>query len=458
MSTRVAFLALGVGGVVLAMTIMGGILVREQQRLHETEIQNKAMALLEAIKVPCVFAMGSGEFERLDRAVGDIQERLGETADVLAVQVLDHNGRIVAHSDKERYGENPTDPFLKQAAASTGSILQYSGDGGDRVLHVGSPLESAVEGLPGIRWGTIVAELDMTRPDRQVAHLLHSGWIVVLICAICAAIIIVVVMQRTFVSPLRHLSRAAESFSKGELKARCLLTGKGEIPRLGRVFNSMAEHLEAHTRRLQDLVKERTERLDETNRQLTATMTDLKQANQQLEALVRTDPLTGLFNRRYMEEVLPFHVALAGRSGYPLSFAMLDVDYFKNYNDTNGHPAGDVVLRDFADLLQRRLRRTDIPCRYGGEEFAILLPNTPLTKAVVVAEHIRKLVEQTKFPNEESQPQGKLTVSVGVTSMSKASSDPMELVRIADQALYKAKAEGRNRTVLLSWDELDKPA
>ena len=151
-----------------------------------------------------------------------------------------------------------------------------------------------------------------------------------------------------------------------------------------------------------------------------------------------TDPLTGLLNRRYIEERLAEEINRAGRSSGPLSFLMLDVDEFKSYNDRFGHPAGDEALRIVGAVLKDAVRGADVAARYGGEEFSILLPETTNSEARVIAERIRQNVDQAEFPNR------KVTVSIGIATYSESLKTAVELVDAADKALYRAKEEGRN--------------
>jgi diguanylate cyclase (GGDEF)-like protein len=248
--------------------------------------------------------------------------------------------------------------------------------------------------------------------------------------------------------PLAELTRAASSLGQGDLSARTGLEGSGEVARLGRTFDLMASQLEQHTHHLERLVDERTGELEATNTNLRRTAEQLTEANEKLEELARTDSLTGLFNRRYLKETLQYYFALARRGGRPIALAMLDVDFFKAYNDTHGHPAGDEILKAVAETIRERIRSTDIPCRYGGEEFAILFPDTDAREAFKVAEFLRQKLEDRPFPNEETQPGGVLTVSIGVAGLGPDLRDPVELIQRADAALYRAKGQGRNRTVL----------
>jgi diguanylate cyclase (GGDEF)-like protein len=124
---------------------------------------------------------------------------------------------------------------------------------------------------------------------------------------------------------------------------------------------------------------------------------------------------------------------------------MIDIDYFKNYNDTNGHLAGDQALKAISKLIQQGVRQTDIIARYGGEEFSAILINAGREKALEIAERVRRNVADTRFPNEEAQPNKNVTVSVGVATLSASVSTLTDLIREADHALYRAKKRGRNR-------------
>lgn len=160
-----------------------------------------------------------------------------------------------------------------------------------------------------------------------------------------------------------------------------------------------------------------------------------------------TDPLTGLLNRRYLEERLNEELSRSQRYGYPMSFMMIDIDDFKHYNDRNGHQAGDQALQLTAHCLKSSLRLADVASRYGGEEFCILLPQTALDEAAVIAERIRHMIYTTTFPHGKGQPLGALTVSIGLSSFSKYLATPEGVIRAADRALYRAKSNGKNRIV-----------
>ncbi len=163
------------------------------------------------------------------------------------------------------------------------------------------------------------------------------------------------------------------------------------------------------------------------------------------ERLAVTDGLTGVFNHRYFQDRLERAVNRAHELVEPLTLLMIDIDYFKQYNDLNGHIAGDVALREMAATLRQSVKREDAVARYGGEEFAVILFDTGRTAARKVAARLRQAVEEVDFPNEQVLPGGHLTISVGLASLPEGAADRAGLIAAADQALYSAKRSGRNR-------------
>ncbi len=176
----------------------------------------------------------------------------------------------------------------------------------------------------------------------------------------------------------------------------------------------------------------------------------LEANNRELQRQSKTDPLTGLYNRRHLMEEAQSEFQAAQKEGWPLTVAFLDIDYFKRVNDTYGHEAGDVILRELALLLNQQLRYSDVMARYGGEEFVVLLLGTREVEAYGLMERLRKAVEASVFSYGDQEI--KVTISSGLASMLDGAEDHFDtveaLLRAADRALYVAKREGRNRTVI----------
>ncbi len=169
---------------------------------------------------------------------------------------------------------------------------------------------------------------------------------------------------------------------------------------------------------------------------------------EEINRLAVTDELTGLYNIRYLKRVLGEEVKRSLRYNRPLSFIMLDIDFFKIYNDMHGHPRGDEVLRTLSGLLQQNTRDVDTVFRYGGEEFSVIIPEVSKKEAYGMAERIRRVIQEHLFAYEEDQPGGNLTVSIGVANLPEDALYGDELIDMADKALYRAKQSGRNRVVL----------
>jgi len=176
---------------------------------------------------------------------------------------------------------------------------------------------------------------------------------------------------------------------------------------------------------------------------------DNAQLYEKMRELAITDGMTGLYNYRHFMQTLHRELNRALRFGHPLVLMMLDIDDFKIYNDTLGHPAGDEALKAVANIMLKSVRaEIDFPARYGGEEFAIILPEIDKKKAARIAERIRKRVEAIELPGLDKLPLKKLSVSIGLASAPEDGESPARLIKSADQALYRAKCEGKNRVII----------
>lgn len=253
------------------------------------------------------------------------------------------------------------------------------------------------------------------------------------------ALVIARLIHSSITRRIVALTGSAEALRQGDLDARVQAGGGDEIGELAATFNDMAARIKDLVANLEANVSTRTAELSAARDELQAAVAALDEKNQTLEVLSRTDRLTGIGNRRRLEESLQAEVLRARRYGKPFSVIMADVDRFKAVNDIFGHQVGDTVLAEVAGMLARGARETDVVGRWGGEEFLLLCPETSLGVGAALAERLRQNFEAHTFPEV-----GQVTVSFGVTCYQSEDS-PQTLVLRADEALYKAKEAGRNR-------------
>jgi diguanylate cyclase (GGDEF)-like protein len=257
-----------------------------------------------------------------------------------------------------------------------------------------------------------------------------------LICVVFVLLLSYVVCRSISV-PLGRLVGTMKATEDGNYRVRLFCDGNDEIAVLSQKFNEMAGIVLKHREELEALVAARTQAL--------------KEANLKLEALSLTDVLTGLANRRRLDEVLGSELRRAIRSSQYLAIIMLDVDFFKKYNDYYGHPAGDDCLRKVADALQACCQRAgDLVARYGGEEFVLIVADADIASTMILAETLREAIEALRLPHCGSE-FGYVTVSIGVAVQKPAPDHTAGLILgSADRAMYRAKLLGRNRVVAMS--------
>jgi diguanylate cyclase (GGDEF)-like protein/PAS domain S-box-containing protein len=246
----------------------------------------------------------------------------------------------------------------------------------------------------------------------------------------------------------RHLDNEVPNF-QCELRLRAKDGGWRWVLSRGKLWSRSPDHrplrmIGTHTDITSRKVAEVT--MSHTNVKLHSQIDEIRLLQTKLAEQAVRDSLTGLYNRRYLDETLDREVARARREGHPLSVVMIDVDHFKNLNDSYGHQAGDEVLKALGELLRQNSRAEDVACRYGGEEFLVLLPSMPLDSARERAEHWRKEFEESTFVFGNFQLTA--TASFGVSSYPQHGKTPDQLTHGADTALYRAKRNGRNRVEL----------
>jgi diguanylate cyclase (GGDEF)-like protein len=279
-----------------------------------------------------------------------------------------------------------------------------------------------LEYVPQINW-VVVSEISAQGAYKQIRDFRNFS-----ILAVALLLMLVAASAYRFglmiARPLDRLAEAAAEVAAGDLAVDLpAAAAGGEVGHLTSVFNHMVS------------------RLRDGRREIDAIHEQLRRQNEELAELSTTDSLTGLANHRSLMQTLDEQEAKFKRDRRQFSVLVADVDHFKQYNDSFGHPAGDEVLKAIADVMRESTRTVDCVARYGGEEFVILMPETSPFEALEVAEHIRARIAAKKFSGR------KITISIGVAAFPEDADNPEGLIEIADEALYQAKREGRDRSV-----------
>jgi diguanylate cyclase (GGDEF)-like protein len=338
------------------------------------------------------------------QAVGDLLQRLASD-DPLGAYVITDQGKLVIGSQAssaELMRTKLPESALSALLQGEGRTVVYKGPGGRESL-------GTLRRMPQFHWSA-VAEMPRAAAGRPVARLWNVTALMIL--ALFAGVaLLVYVLGLLIVGPLGRLTAAAAQVAAGDLTIDLPVGGGGEVGYLTQVFNTLVSRLRE------------------------------RESQAELERLSITDALTGLYNRRHLMGTLTSEVQRSRRLRRPFSVLLADVDSFKAYNDTHGHQAGDAALGKLADILRQTTRGVDCVARYGGEEFFVMLLETTVATAGIVAERIRARVAAEEFPG------GKVTISIGVAECPGHGDTPDALIASADAALYQAKDEGRDRVV-----------
>ncbi len=286
-----------------------------------------------------------------------------------------------------------------------------------------------------------LAAIEVDRARGRITRISRVATVTIVTTALVGlgfALVVAGLIHATVTRKIVALTQAAGQLRADSLEARPQVQAGDEIGVLADTFTGMVSRMQDLVANLESKVALRTEELAATNDKLGQAVRELDEKNQALEVMTRTDRLTGLANRRRLEEALTTEVLRARRYGKPFSVIMLDIDHFKNVNDRFGHQAGDNVLIAIAGLLTRTARETDVVGRFGGEEFLLVCPETELLVVAALAERLRSEFSSMDFPLV-----GRVTSSFGVAEFTQGDS-VKSLVERADQALYRAKDGGRN--------------
>lgn len=358
--------------------------------------------------------------------------------DPVEVFVLNNDGMVVLGPEgwRDRLLEVSSGRAVR--AGPPGFVLETWPDGRDYLTGYartrGRPL------FESLGWAVLVRK-DAELAFAPVADLRRQIWLVSVALTL-VFLLVAFLLARQIGTPLQALAAAARRLQAGEPDATFPPErGYREARELTGALRGLVEELTAHERELTAL----TQQLEQRVRERTV---ELSEANAQLEVLAMTDGLTGLANRRHFGDQLAREVIRCGEKGKPLALVTMDIDHFKVINDTHGHPAGDAVLRRVAMLLEENVRGGDLLARVGGEEFAVLALEAPMSEAMPLAERLRACIENAG-PISVGRTAVPVTISVGVAVLWGRQGDllkaPERLLAAADDALYRAKRNGRNR-------------
>ncbi len=412
-------------GLILGMLVLVAMAGITAEQLRETlrEIRRNAIdrghGVASAVAPLVPLALAKGEIKSLQNYF-DVITAGGE---ISYVQIVNRDGTVDVSSDMS-LGDHPPRQlrpnWLSLLNAEDRTAVDVPWDEGSPGVDVfvallASPNKATDEELHTCKHLRIGVNFDrMIKEDRPrvIAQMVYVTLIVGF-----AMVMGLVILLTYILNPLRQLRLGFMAVAAGDLEYRVPVHSKDEVGQVVRMFN--------------------------------ATIDRLNRAFKEIEALARRDPLTGLPNRRAFDERLSAEAARSRRYGHPFGVIILDLDHFKSVNDSFGHPAGDEVLKFVAKTIEANVRETDLAARIGGEEFAVILPESGLAEVKSVAEKLRESVGDYRFKGMPGLPEGmRITLSAGGACSAGHLVTPESIVAAADSALFHSKNDGRNRVTV----------
>ncbi len=363
-----------------------------------------------------------------------ITDEVVANPDVTFLVFYDKNGKVLIDGvNTQNFSSQLVDPLGRQLVALEMGFVFREWQPGQ--LLVGRPIRLGGQVIGAVAFGLSTEPL-----DQKIMEITRQNmWLVFAAMLIGASFSVIVARQIT--NPLRELTRVAIEMTHGNTSIRAQPLGRDEVGRVAAAFNQMAVSIQEREKSLRDFAAQLELKVAERTAKL-------RQQAAQLEKMAISDPLTRIFNRRHFFELAEVEVERADRYKHPLSILLFDADYFKAINDTFGHPFGDQILISLVRLVEQNIRTVDVLARYGGEEFILLMPQTDFPAALIIAERLRAVVEQSTQAHDGKPT--RLTISIGVASKSPNQHISLsELVERADRALYLSKQNGRNRVTHL---------
>ncbi len=440
--------------IIIIAVFFSWYLIRKERILLEDELVKRGKVVTKAIATNCQYGVYTENYEILNNFIASaILEK-----DVVYAFIANKDGLILAHSNPTKIGSTfnfkrgvgevkvKKTPWQNQTIYDISMLVRL-----DRGKLSSPTADFSIQNLleRGIRvkdelLGFVNVGISNNNLEASFENMKKNIFIFTTVI-VAIGIMLGIMFANKISSPIKELSQAATSIAHGDLNQRVSYTSNDEIGDLAMVFNKMGEDLKAsreeiekYSKNLEKMVKDRTIQLETANKELNHT----KELYRQLSI---KDGLTGIYNHRYFEEILSKEFARVKRYARPISLLMIDLDHFKKFNDTYGHPTGDYILKQLSALLSKFVRSVDFVARYGGEEFSIILFETEKQDAIKSADRLVRLVRQKKFPPIEGLPELSITISVGVANYPQDAKTRETLVKKADDALYQAKTTGRDK-------------
>lgn len=436
-------------GVLLIFVVVFGVtahfMIEYEQELVEKQRINISKQLGDVLTntLSAEMMKGNPESKKKDEVwtrVEELTDKMRDASGALRIQVLSQEGEVLVGTDyalESHQYDKEADPecaacHVHGATEFPSIVLNQQGE--RSVMRTITPIEKKRECNECHEddetnfLGMISIDFDYTPIQMENEQKRMRFFLLVLLTGALLFFGIYVMIRRQVLTPLDTLMDASRHLARGQYDARLEIRGENEISRLGETFNHVASEIQkAHE------------------------ILAVESENNYQSAI--TDGLTGFRNKVYGEEALNEAVANSQECDEPLGVLMVDLDHFKRINDTHGHLAGDRVLRETARLIRQLLHYSDVPVRYGGEEFMIILANTDHAGLETVGERLRTKIEQNSFVIDDDGTAIQVTTSVGGTLCRKDDKQIEQIIERADNALYQAKGGGRNRLVVVVMDE-----
>lgn len=396
-----------------ALTISGWLVLEKEKKDAMQEIDQRGMDITRFVSQSLAYSVVGYDYHTIQLLLNQIT-----MSDIVAyAKVLSGKGNVMAEAGSLQADDSDNLLMFKQDITINGEVVG--------VLITGISTASTLQRLESQKYNLVARE----------------AAIIFLI-----AIAEFVALSFLIIRPVRLMSEALRGgvSADGEVIGELPVISNDEFGGLARQFNILGGRLNEANSRLRSKIESADEQLRATNSELLRKSDELQKMNKEFERLSITDPLTGLFNRRYFESMVEAKVAASVRYGTPNSLLLIDVDHFKNINDTYGHSAGDMALQEIARRLKARMRVSDTLCRVGGEEFIVFCENAGRNDALAIAEKLRTAVRDRAF--EIGDMSLCVSVSVGVATIPDAAGTvtAKDFHRCADIALYQSKGAGRN--------------